>query len=302
MFTRVTMSEAFSMDEDAAAEAWNEEAALGAFFEQVAGGAAASGAPATAGASAPFPSSEIPRGGGTAHASARPGHGRAAYVARQTVRAPRWDTVNTILSVLGGLAPLKGRDEIRDEHYVKALELCLNDENGPYNINRGKDKKITMSLKAYVEQMRAQKERKDLFGHGIPMQAPSAASTGGGGPATTRNPLVDIILSQKSKDHLRQDDQAMAQFSNTPMGQAFGACFVSLTSPRFARALLAMRYPSPCRPLTGVSFYISLIRIRADARAVCQPELRRRVRGEQCHGLSEHAPGRHGVCAAAEPL
>ena len=36
----------------------------------------------------------------------------------------------------------------------------LNDENGPYNINRGKDKKITMSLKNYVEQMRAQKARK----------------------------------------------------------------------------------------------------------------------------------------------
>ncbi len=53
------MSEAFSMDEDAAAEAWHEEAAFGAFFEQVAGGAAASGAPATAGASAPFPFSRF---------------------------------------------------------------------------------------------------------------------------------------------------------------------------------------------------------------------------------------------------
>ncbi len=165
-------------------------------------------------------------------------------MAKQGSRAPRWDTVSKILNVLGGLPPLKSKDQIRPEHYVKALELCLNDENGPYNINTGKDKKITMSLKTYVEQMRAQKARKDMFGHGIPMQAPSAASTGGGGPATTRNPLVDLLLSQKSKDHLRQDDQSMAQFSNTPMGQAFGACFVSLTSPRFARALLAMRDPS----------------------------------------------------------
>jgi hypothetical protein len=251
------MSEALSMDEDAAAEAWHEEAAFGAFFEQFAGGAAASGAPATAGASAQFPSSEIPRGGGTAQASAGPGHGRAAYVARKKASAPRWDTVSNILNVLGGLPPLKCKDEIRAEHYVKALQLCLNDENGPYNINRGKDKKITMSLKSYVEQMRAQKARKDMFGHGIPMQAPSAASTGGGGPATTRNPLMDVMHSQKSRDHLRQDDEAMAQFNNTPMGRTFGACFVSLTSPRLARALLATRDPSPCRPLTGVSIYIS---------------------------------------------
>ncbi len=55
-----------------------------------------------------------------------------------------------------------------------------------------------------------------MIGHGIPMPAPSAASIGGGGPATTRNPLVDLLHSQKSKDHLRNDDQAFAQFSNSP--------------------------------------------------------------------------------------
>lgn len=253
VFTRVTMSEAFSMDEDAAAEAWHEEAAYGALFEQLAGAAAASGAPATAGASAPFPSSEIPRGGGTAQASAGPGHGRAAYVARQGSRAPRWDTVSTILNVLGGLPPLKNKDEIRPHHFAKALQLCLDDENGPYDINTGKFKNITMSLKAYVEQMREQKARRQIFGHGIPMPAPSAASTGGGGPAPTRNLLVDLLHSQKSKDYLRQDDQAFAQFSNTPMGLTFGAFFVPLTSSRLARALLATRDPARDRPLTGVS-------------------------------------------------
>ena len=171
-------------------------------------------------------------------------------MARQGSRAPRWDTVSTILNVLGGFPPLTGKEQIRAEHYHTALELCLNDENGPYNINTGKDKKITQSLKTYVEQLSAQKAKKHMFGHGIPMPP-----SGGGGPATTRNPLMDLLFSQKSKDHLRQDEQAMAQFNTTPMGQAFGACFVSLTFPRLARALLAMREPSPCRPLTGVHFF-----------------------------------------------
>ena len=66
VFTRVTMSEAFSLDEDGAASAFNEEVAFGVLFEQLAADATASGAPATA--SAPFHSSvppEIPpRGGG----------------------------------------------------------------------------------------------------------------------------------------------------------------------------------------------------------------------------------------------
>ncbi len=81
-------------------------------------------------------------------------------MARQGSKATRWDIVSTILNVLGGLPPLKSKDEIRFEHYEKALQLCLNDENGVYNINTGRNKQITANLKAYMEQMRAQQARK----------------------------------------------------------------------------------------------------------------------------------------------
>ena len=71
---------------------------------------------------------------------------------------------------------MKCKEECKFEHHEKALELCLNDENGPYNINKGKYKNITANLKAHVEQVRAQRMTRHMFGHGIPMTAPTAAS------------------------------------------------------------------------------------------------------------------------------
>jgi hypothetical protein len=57
------------------------------------------------------------------------------------VRKPRWESVANILKEKAGWEPIRCGDDVQFSHYVKALEVALNDE-GTYDFNRGRNKKI----------------------------------------------------------------------------------------------------------------------------------------------------------------